>query len=367
MAALLLSACAALRTVSAQRVTSSVDVQATRLQYADTINTTATGITPSLHVDWSRASLGAWGTYAQLGHAWSADGSLGGSLFTPSAGVFSGELSGTVGGSTHQDGTRTGSTLALARLHADGARVGAWAGGGVGSTWDGSTWRTLREGDFGAWLSSGPASLSLTAQPTAIGDSIHYTDFGAEARTRVGIFDLAAVGGTRAGSRLPALASSPTTWGSVSATAWVFPRVALIANAGTYPVDYTQGFPGGRFASLGIRIALARPAGDAVTMAAEPPSDDITAFEMGGEARGLRTIRIRAPGAKRVEITGDFTQWQPRRLASVGGGWYAVAVPLAPGTYQMTVRRDGGAWRPPPSLTTVKDEFGGVAGVLVVP
>jgi hypothetical protein len=60
-----------------------------------------------------------------------------------------------------------------------------------------------------------------------------------------------------------------------------------------------------------------------------------------------------------VEIMGDFTSWQPVRLARQGDGWWTASLPIPRGTHQMNVRVDGGAWGVPPGLTTVKDEFGG--------
>ncbi|HEV2641547.1 MAG TPA: glycogen-binding domain-containing protein, partial [Candidatus Elarobacter sp.] len=323
---------------------SSLDVQGTRLQYADTINTTAAGLSPSVRVDWDRAVLGAWGTYAQLGTAWSADGAVRGSAFTPNRGPFSGELSTTLGGSTHRDGTHTGSAMALARLHVTGARSGAWLGGGAGGTWDGRTWRSLREGDMGVWLSNGPAALTVSVQPALVDDSIRYTDFSANGSLRRGIYELEGVAGARAGSRLPAVASDARAWASVSAAVWVLPRVALIASGGTYPVDYTQGFPGGKFVSAGVRIALSRRSNEAVIalpIGVEAASDDVTGFELVPAGRGTRALRVRAPGARLVEISGDFTHWQPRRLTPAANGWYTIVVPIAPGTYQMSVRVDG--------------------------
>jgi len=68
-----------------------------------------------------------------------------------------------------------------------------------------------------------------------------------------------------------------------------------------------------------------------------------------------------------VDVTGDFTGWVPRTLNRGADGWYSFETPLSPGTYQMNVRVNGGEWLPPPSLPTVKDEFGGLTGVLLVP
>jgi hypothetical protein len=39
---------------------------------------------------------------------------------------------------------------------------------------------------------------------------------------------------------------------------------------------------------------------------------------------------------------------------------------IAPGVHRVNIRVDGGAWRPPPGLSVVRDEFGGEVGLLVV-
>jgi len=78
-------------------------------------------------------------------------------------------------------------------------------------------------------------------------------------------------------------------------------------------------------------------------------------------------IRVNARAAQRVEITGDFTGWVPVLLRSAGDGWWTVEFRLAPGQYEMNVRVDGGTWVIPPGTLPLKDEFGGSAGLLVVP
>jgi hypothetical protein len=355
---------------AAQRIATSLDAQATRLRYADTLDASAAGLTPSLRADWANAAVDASGTFAQLAHAWSADGSVGASLFTPSTSALSAELAGTLGGSAHQDGTHTASVIGMGRLHLDGNSAGAWLGAGGGTTSDGYTWRAVREGEAGAWFGNGPATLTLTAQPTMVDDSIRYTDLAAEADWQGRVFELGAVAVTRAGSRLPSLAGSGNAWASVNLVARLMPRIAFLASAGTYPVDYTQGFPGGRFVSAGVRFSFTprrRTAPLPVAAAVVSSATGVTDIGLTGAAAGLQTLRMRAPRAHKVEVRGDFTGWESRALARGADGWYTLQTPLAPGTYQMNVRVDGAEWLPPPSLTTVRDEFGGVTGVLVVP
>jgi hypothetical protein len=354
----------------AQRVVSSLDVQETQLRYADSLNAAATGVTPSLRLGWDNAAVVASGTFAQLARSWSTNGSVGASVFTPSAGGFSAELAGTLGGSAHQDGARTSVVIGMGRLHLDATSAGAWAGAGGGSTSDGLRSRSVREGEIGLWYDKGPLNATLTAQPTVVDDTIRYTDMTAEGQWRVGMLDLGAVAVKRAGSRLPSFTQNPSVWGSVSAAAWLLPRVALLASAGTYPVDYTQGFPGGVFVSAGVRISLTRAARtipSRLTLEPVASAASVAELELQGSAGGRRILRLRVPGARTVEVTGDFTGWAPHTLSRQAGGWYSLDTPLSPGTYQMNVRINGGKWLPPPSLTTVSDEFGGLTAVLIVP
>ena len=72
------------------------------------------------------------------------------------------------------------------------------------------------------------------------------------------------------------------------------------------------------------------------------------------------------PGAKTVEVSGDFTLWKPVRLmASPGRGMASVASDGARNPSGQ-LRVNGGKWIVPPGLTPITDEFGGAVGLLVV-
>ena len=147
---------------------------------------------------------------------------------------------------------------------------------------------------------------------------------------------------------------------------------AIVFGLGTYPIDFAQGFPGGRYMMLGFRFAPAAPpapAGPRVLQVSrlEPTSAVVFALEITDTPNGdMRVVTIHAPAARSVEISGDFSQWQPLALVSKSDGSWSVAVPLRSGTYQTVVRIDGGAWQAPPGLLSLVDEFGGVVGLLVV-
>ncbi|MFL5478350.1 MAG: glycogen-binding domain-containing protein, partial [Gemmatimonadaceae bacterium] len=144
-------------------------------------------------------------------------------------------------------------------------------------------------------------------------------------------------------------------------------------SAGTYPIDPTQGFPGGKFASASVRFTRRnRRASTATTTVAQIPatvrvdSSAIEAFSWDRVDPRKITLKTTARLARTVEVSADFTGWQPVPLASVGNGEWTITLPVAAGQYQMNLRIDGGRWLVPPGLLPMVDEFGGAVGLLIV-
>jgi 1,4-alpha-glucan branching enzyme len=92
----------------------------------------------------------------------------------------------------------------------------------------------------------------------------------------------------------------------------------------------------------------------------------VTAFAAERSHAGWVTLRVNAPLAQLVEVTGDFTNWTPVRLERASNGWWSATVPIDRGKYQMNVRLNGGKWLVPPGLLSMLDEFGGSVGLLVI-
>jgi hypothetical protein len=177
----------------------------------------------------------------------------------------------------------------------------------------------------------------------------------------------------RVGDQVTDLGATARTWGSLSAVAWLKPRVAAVLSGGTYPIDPTQGFPGGRFLSASIRLAQGarhtpRPSspGVAPDSGGLPDPSAVQRFMWGKSGANAVTLTAKVALAQTVEIAGDFTNWTPVQLSSAADGLWGVTLPLKSGTYQMNIRVDGGPWRVPPGLLSVVDEFGGSVGLLTI-
>lgn len=355
---------------AAQRLETTLDAGGVAIRYADTLSGVAGTVTPHLFGDWGNRIADISGTYSQFGSNWSIQGTASGSLFSRVRG-FLGELSLFGGGSSHRDGSRTGELLANARLHLQRSSGELFAGIGGGKTSFGNETRTIALGELGTEidLENGVATFSIT--PVTMGDSIKYADSQLSFVMQRPLYDLSALVGGRLGDQLTSLGGTARVWGNVSVSRWLTSNFAVVASGGTYPIDPTQGYPGGRFVSLGLRIASAARRVSSRSIdgesASQSDSSSVSVVKfLADRNAGVVTFRIFAPSAQSVELTGDFTNWDPLAAAPVGDGWWTVARPLNIGKYQMNLRIDGGKWVVPPGLLAIVDEFGGNVGLLVI-
>lgn len=345
------------------------------LRYADTLSTGAATITPHLLADWGSAIVEASGTFSQFtsGGGSSSQGTLAASRFFSTDHGFFAELGGFAGGSAHNDGTRTGEVIANGRIHVPRENKEIFLGLGVGRTWDAVAWRSVLLGEAGASIDMGPSNALVTISPTIVNDSTKYADTQASLTRKGRLVDLGLLLGFRLGDQLTTLSANVRAWASISAVKWITPRIGLALAGGNYPVDPTQGFPGGRFVSLGLRLAHGRPpnpaSGDSGLVAPVPALNAapvVAGFTTLRDAGGAVMVRVNAPGARLAEITGDFTNWTPIQLVPADAGWWTATLPLKRGKYQMNLRINGGEWAVPPGLLSIVDEFGGTVGLLVI-
>ena len=360
----------------AQRVQTTVDAGAMGLRYADTLSTGAITITPHVVVDFASSLADASATFSGFASGGrSGQGELSLTRFSPAIHGLSGELSAFAGGSAHSDGTRTGEVLGSGRVHKSFARGDLFGGAGIGRTYDGLAWRTSLQGEAGSAFEAGPTNAILSVTPTMVNDTIRYADFQGVLYWRRDKLEVGGQGGFRVGRPLVTLGSDQKVWASANAVYAVTQRFAVVTSGGTYPVNPTEGFPGGRFISLSMRWSPGRQAIMQSESAVKPASGVAAASGEQPSATGLIysrrgadsvAFRVTTVNASQVEIAGDFTRWKPRALLPAAPGVWTLTLPISPGTYQMNVRVNGGEWVAPPSMLTMLDEFGGRVGLLVI-
>jgi len=386
-AAACLAACAALAVapsaapVLAQRapprLSATLDAAAAAVDYDGFLPSAALSMTPALQLDVPLATLTARGTYLvfESGNR-SLQGLVAASAFTPAAGPLRGEVAGTVGGSSYERSDEPtvhfNHALGRARVHLMGGDRGAYAGAAFGrSALDVGTSAAVAYG-VGGWRRLGATAVDLSLTATRVG-GLRYTDAEATLRWAKERVDVDAAIGARGWSR----GAGRGVYGEAVATYWLTPHLAVVGSGGRYATDPTRGSLAGRYVAVALRIAhRAAPAaslsylrpyrtpgerGARGVRGVKLPGVEVVAAPGGG-----RTLRIRMPGAARVTLMGDFTDWTEVALAPAGGDVWELTLPLAPGSYRFNVRADGGAWVVPTGVTAFADDFGGIVAVVVV-
>ena len=288
------------------------------------------------------------------------------SLFTPALGFLRGEAS-VSGGISHYLDHDGGYGTVGARGHALGRRTGLWIGGGSTSVTSATTVVNGLFSEAGAWARAWGLSASMQAKRFDI-DELEYIDTELGLRWTRDRFEIGGSAGGRGGDET----GGARAWGEITATVWLGRQIAIVAGHGAYPNDPAQLTPGGKYTAISLRLASRPPAlRDALarTVRYETPpiaAPIVAGFEMQRVGSQTVRIRIRAPGARSVELAGDFTDWEPRALARRRGDSWEITLPVERGTHHVNVRVDGGEWGVPPGIGVTRDELGSVVGVLVV-
>jgi hypothetical protein len=151
-------------------------------------------------------------------------------------------------------------------------------------------------------------------------------------------------------------------WGSGAATIQLFRPLALTLGGGAERIAVAGPSRVRSFTRVAFRLtsdAFTSPHPTAVVASAAEfavrPIDSVT-----------YSVTIRAPGARVVELSGDFNGWKPIRLTRTAPDRWEASISVTPGSYRMNVRVDGGTWAAPPGTPTVSDEFKGTVGIVIV-
>ena len=252
---------------------------------------------------------------ALQGGVWSGTVAAG-PFFARSAGPFTTSVAAAVGGARGVDSTR----LLLGSLTA-------------GARYDRGPWRIE------------------TAATGNGADTLRFVDWTGGVTWRRPSLVLAASAGVRAGD----LRGDP--WGQVRLEVTLNAALKIEAAAGSYPQDIT-GFTGGRFATLGLRVGLAREggalhAGPAVVI--EPLH--------GGGVR----VTVALAGARSAAIAGDWNDWSPAPMSRTRTGRWTTVIQVPPGVHHYAILVDGTRWTVPRGAPLASDGFGGKAALLIIP
>jgi hypothetical protein len=361
------------------QITGSLDVGAASVAYDEFLRSSVANISPSFRVEAGRANFVARGAYSQFLETgnYSFEGTLAASVISPAVWKVRGELFATASNTRYSrlgDSAAT-NLLTVGRLHLSSVDRGLWLGPGFGVVTQGFNFPDdLVQLDAGAWWRRSTVTLTAQALPTRIG-KVKYADYVLGARWSPRRTEVVASAGYRRGA--DSVSVGVNRWAEIGGTYWFMSHLALVGGIGVFPTELWRGLPGGRYASVAVRVATHAPrASDPQRLAelTQPyeisrlrnPKAGPERFTVVVERDGTRTLRLRAPRAREVEMMGDFTEWLPVPMVPVGGGSYTLRVTLPAGVHRVNVRLDGGPWVAPPGLTTVRDEFGGEVGLLVV-
>ena len=120
-------------------------------------------------------------------------------------------------------------------------------GGGLGRTYDGTTWQTIGPLEAAAWARLGDVTAVLSTSPNWVGSDLRFLDTQATARFR-GRFESGRSWDCGSGFELGG--NPATAWGGGTAAFWLNTHLAVVVRGGSYPEDFAQGFPGGAYLSL---------------------------------------------------------------------------------------------------------------------
>lgn len=370
---LCLAALLAFARAGAAQVAPAVDVGVIAIANEGVPLATAVTVTPSLRYERPLLLLSTSGTFAGFDtHEWSAHGALAASGFTPEFRGIRGELSGATSGIAYRRIVRSGEARAIGRLHFQRDGFGAWVGAGGGRAWYSGTSHPLSFLDGGGWTRIDDFSISAGIAHVAVAasDSFHtheqgvirlpmhgtHTDVTASVSWIHPLVRFDLVGGARRGNVI----AEDALWGAVSGAVHLTPWLSLVADVGIEPANATQRLPEGRYALVALSLASRR------LPRSQPRNTPLGTFIVPGTQGELRTVRFTVPGASRVELRGDFTDWRPVPMLRDSGEDWVLILRLLPGTYRVMVRVDDGDWEAPPGVPGFKDEFGGMVGLLVV-
>ena len=367
-------------------------------------------VAPGIRVDLPYFALAAHGSAWLTGQQWQiADGTLSGTLMTPTVNHFRGEFIGNASRAFFDQSLQNDQLDAQARLHMlFSQRGGIWLGAGMARPWRIAVVSSVDVSGGGAWTRLGDAMLSGTytnffftkvaatrdstgaiqscaahndpvslsnsgnalasssaaASPNDCRRQSRFSDIEGTVNWAHGWLELTGEAGYRFGDSYDVTADS-RRWAAGSAVIWLTNRVAAVMGGGRVPANPSRGLPARNYANFGLMLSYSSIPRKTVpvkplTVAA------VRDFEVRTLATGTQKITVRVGGVETVEVMGDFSDWTPLVLMRRGRDLWDITLPVTAGVHEINLRLDGGPWVAPPGLPTRRDSFNGDVGLLVV-
>lgn len=349
----------------------TMDLGYMNVRYDGFLPSSGASVSPEFRLDRSHLLAAARGTYLRFESGrHSVQANIAGSLLSGPWRGLRAELSGHAGVSQYSDFASFSHLLATPRVHLLGARNGSWIGTTAGTTWLGGASRPVTTAEAGVWTRRLGITWLIHAANTHVGDTA-YTDFQGSSHFLRGRITFDGSLGVRAWSR----GGGHGVYGEASGGVALNPWLSVIVSGGRYPTDPTRGSVSGRYLGVSLRMSpllqrssLTVPVRRrTVAHHSAPPDPPAASLELRACSCVGITLAILAPGATRVEVAGDFSNWEPVTLSPADSGVWTADLPLTRGTYRFNIRIDGGEWIVPAGVTGLSDEFGGTVGLLRVP
>ena len=357
----------------AAQTTASLELGGSIVEYDGFLSSGAVYGTPMLRLDGRAYSVAAQGSYILFeSGSRILQGTAAGGWLTPKLGPWRGELSASAGVNGYQDYPSYGHVLGRGKLHVIGDGIGAWVAGATGSSFFGASWDGATELAVGAWAATPEFGGGVTLTHSRFLDTT-FTDVVAGGRWRTSVAELDA----SLGIRTAAVGRGNGLYGDIGARFRLSSRFSILASGGRYPADPVRGVLAASYANLGLRFdlipqrrapltSLSAALRRVVPGAADRGGSSDASLTIEPSTVDLTRIRVSAPGATRVELMGDFTDWEPLPLASERPGLFEIALRLLPGSYRLNVRLDGGRWMVPAGARVEEDDFGQKVGIILV-
>src|SRR5690348_10124379 len=370
-------------------------------------------VAPGIRVDLPYFALAAHGSAWLTGQQWQiADGTLSGTLITPTVNRFRAELIGNASRAFFDQSLENDQLDAQARLHMLlSQNSGIWVGGGVARPWriavvsavdvtGGGAWTRVGDGMLSGTYtnffftkvaatrdsagtiatcsahndpvpisSSGNTALASSSAPAEPNDcrrQSRFSDVEGTVNWAYGWLELTGQAGYRFGDSYDVTPDS-RRWAAGTAVLWITNRVAAVMGGGRVPANPSRGLPARNYANFGMMLSTSSIPRTTVPVAPRTTLAAVRDFEVRPLATGTQKITVRVGGVETVEVMGDFSDWTALVLMRRGRDMWDITLPVTTGVHEINLRLDGGPWLAPPGLPTRRDSFNGDVGLLVVP